>query len=61
MKGWCYIMAKQTRDEILKEFERQKKNIERHEEYMSKKNYEKKPRALRRYEKFANMSNDNKK
>ena len=51
-------MTKRTREEILKEFERQKRRIDKHEEYMSKKNYEKKPRAIRKYEKYANMSND---
>lgn len=51
-------MAKKTREEILAEFERQKKATDRHEEYMAKCTYEKKPRALRRYEKFSNMGND---
>ena len=34
------------------------KEIDRREAYRSKKSYEKKPRAIRRFEKYANMSED---
>lgn len=49
-----------AKNDILKKLNETAQATDRREEYMSKKTYEKKPRALRRYEKYANMNDDKK-
>lgn len=46
------------RDEIMKNLYKQAERIDRNEEHRAKKKFEKKPRAVRRYEKFANMGDE---
>ena len=49
------------RDEIMRNLHKQAERIDRNEEYRSKRTYEKKSKAVRRFEKYANMGDDDKK
>lgn len=49
------------RDEIMRNLHKQAERIDRNEEYRSKRTYEKKPKVVRRFEKYANMGDDDKK
>lgn len=43
------------REDIMKELHQKANQIDRQEEFRAKYKYEKKPRAIRKYEKYANM------
>lgn len=44
--------------DLVQQLKEKAREIDRREEYKSKKTYEKKPRAIRRFEKYSNMSDD---
>ena len=51
-------MAKKSKEELLAELKKQGEQIDRHEEYMAKKKFEKKPKAIRRYEKYTRIAEE---
>lgn len=52
------VKVTSSENNAMQQLKEKAKEIDRREEYRSKRSYEKKPRAIRRFEKYANMSND---